>query len=233
LLQVLSIVSLLALFVFSLSCMLRYYCNMQTAGSSVFHIWVGCLVGILAYTDSSAVEYITTQEVMEIMFLTSLVLGVFWHILQRLLKLEDQQPQLLGMAAGLEGVGLLIGGMVTGNAAWVLALVTLAFLTHIGALRLKSVPSLFSLTAFILICIFSIFPALSLKPNVYALVLMAGRHTLPAVLDLYLLNYSMLERWHQIVFAQARIIRYFALLAVLALDVVLGLCNLFSFMFYI
>lgn len=220
---VLSFISISAMFIFAISCALRYYCNLQNAGSAVFHVWVGCLVGILAYTDSSVVEYLTTQEVMEALFLTSLVLGVFWHILSRLVvRLSDQQPQLLGLAAGLEGTGLVIGGIVTGNSAWVLALVTLAFMAHIGALRLKSVPSLISLAALVVICIMCIFPALSLKPNVYILVGMAGRHILPAVLDLYLQNYSMLERWHHLVFKLPCILRYLSLLTIFALDVLLG-----------
>ena len=219
---ILSFISITALFVFAVSCALRYYCNLQKAGSALFHVWVGCLIGILAYSDSSAVEYVTTQEAMEALFLTSLVLGVFWHVLTRLLKLTDPHPGLLGMAAALEGVGLLVGGMVTGNAAWVLALMTLAFLTHIAALRLKSGPALLSLAAFIVISIFSIFPALSLRPNVYALVCFSGRHALPAILDLYLSGRSMLERWHEVVFTLPRIVRYLSLVGILGLNTVLG-----------
>ncbi|KAL8563500.1 hypothetical protein ACOMHN_066167 [Nucella lapillus] len=220
---VISFISITAMFVFAISCALRYYCNMQKIGSAVFHIWVGCLIGILAYSDNASVEYVTTQEVMEALFLTSLALGVFWHVLARLLKLTDPQPGLVGMAAGLEGTGLLIGGMVTGNAAWVLSLMTLAFMTHVAALRLKSTPTLLSLAAFIIIAIVSIFPALSLKPNVYALVCIAGRHTLPAVLDLYLYSCSMLERWHSVVFTLPRFVRYLSLLGILGLDTVLGI----------
>ena len=219
---VLSFISITALFVFSVSCALRYYCGLQKAGSTVFHLWVGCLIGILAYSDSSAVEYVTTQEAMEALFLTSLVLGVFWHILTRLLKLTDPYPGLLGTATGLEGLGLIIGGMVTGNAAWVLALMTLAFMTHIAALRLKSTPTLLSLAAFITISIMSIFPALSLHPNVYALVCFIGRHALPAILDLYLSGRSMLERWHGVVFTLPRIVRYLSLVGILGLNTMLG-----------
>ena len=219
---VISFIAITALFVFAVSCALRYYCNLQKAGSTVFHLWVGCLIGILAYSDSSAVEYVTTQEAMEALFLTSLVLGVFWHILTRLLKLTDPHPGLLGMSAGLEGLGLLIGGMVTGRAAWVLALMTLAFMMHIAALRLKSTPTLLSLAAFIIISIISIFPALSLHPNVYALVCFSGRHALPAILDLYLSGRSMLERWHGVVFTLPRIVRYLSLVWILGLNAVLG-----------
>ncbi|KAK7102271.1 transmembrane protein 168-like [Littorina saxatilis] len=219
---ILSFISITAMFIFAVSCALRYYCNMQRAGGAVFHIWVGCLIGILAYSDSSAVEYVTTQEAMEALFLTSLVLGVFWHVLSRLLKLADPDPGILGMAAALEGLGLVIGGMVTGNSAWVLGLMTLAFLTHVAALRLKSTFVLISLAAFIIISILSIFPSLSLKPNVYALVCIAGRHTLPAALDLYLSSRSTLERWHSVFFTLPRIVRYMSLVGILGLDTVLG-----------
>ncbi|XP_076469499.1 transmembrane protein 168-like [Babylonia areolata] len=218
----LSFVAITAMFVFAISCALRFYCNMHTAGSVVFHLWVGCLIGILAYSDNSLVEFVTTQEVMEAMFLTSLALGVFWHVLTRLLKLTDPHPGLLGTAAGLEGVGLLIGGMITGSAAWVLSLMTLAFMTHVAALRLKSAPAILSLAAFIVISVMCIFPVLSLHPNPYALVCIAGRHTLPAVLDLYLHSSSMLERWHRVVFTLPRLVRYASLLALLGLDTVLG-----------
>ena len=219
---VLSFISITAMFVFAVSCALRFYCNMQRAGSAVFHIWVGCLIGILAYSDSPDIEYLTTQEVMEALFLTSLALGAFWHVLMRLLKLTDPDPGLLGIAAGLESLGLLIGGFVTGDSVWVLALMTLAFMTHIAALRLKSTPTLLSLAAFIIITIVAIFPALSLRPNVYALVCIAGRHTLPAILDLYLSHRSMLERWHGVVFTLPRIVRYLSLVGILGLNTVLG-----------
>nr|KAG5691667.1 hypothetical protein BaRGS_014122 [Batillaria attramentaria] len=220
---VLSFISITALFVFAVSCALRYYCGMQRAGGALFHIWVGCLVGILAFSDSSDVEYITTQEAMEALFLTSLALGACWHILTRLLKLTDPHPGLLGSAAGLEGIGLMVGGMVVGESFPALILMTLAFMTHVAALRLKSTPVLVSLTAFVVVSIMYLFPELSLSPNIYALVCIAGRHTLPAILDLYLLGRSMLERWQMTVFTLPRMVRHLSLLVVLALNIALGI----------
>lgn len=219
----LSAFALSALFVFAMSCALRYYCGLERLGRALYHIWVGCLVGILAYTDTKDVEFITTQEAMEALFLTSLALAVFWHILSRLLKLADPNPGLLGMAAGCEGVGLMIAGIQTGPAAPALALVTLAFFTHVAALRLRSTPVIASLIGFVTIAVLYIFPQLSLRPNVYALVCLTGHHIIPAVLDLYLCGRTLLERWQTTVFGLHRILRHMMVVLMLSLDLALAI----------
>ena len=189
---VISFIAITALFVFAVSCALRYYCNLQKAGSTVFHLWVGCLIGILAYSDSSAVEYVTTQEAMEARSDQSGFRCVLAHLTRLLNWLTPTQGFWNVSRAGRSGFAHW-WVLVTGRAAWVLALMTLAFMMHIAALRLKSTPTILSLAAFIIISIISIFPALSLHPNVYALVCFTGRHALPAILDLYLSGHSMLN----------------------------------------
>lgn len=219
--RVFSFISITAMFVFALACTLRY-CGMQRFGGAMYHIWVGCLVGMLAYSDNQAVEFVTTLEVMEALFLTSLVLAAFWHILARLLKLTDTHPGLLGMAAGLEGFGFMISGLVSDRGAPALALVTLAFLTHVAALRLKSIPVVPSLVGLIVVAVVFIYPELNLQPNMYALACFAGHHALPATFDLYLLGRSLLERWQEVVFTLPRIVRYLSLLLMMTLNIALG-----------
>ena len=145
---------------------------------------------------------------MEATFMTSMVLGWCWNILERLLKLKVNEARLLTISEGLESVGLIIASLVTGVDSVALSLYTLAYIFHISAMRLKSLMGFFSFVAFIFVGIFLFFPALQVKPNIYALTCFVGRHAFQAVIDFYFCGLSMIDRWRAF-FDKSRLVNMF------------------------
>ncbi|XP_012944586.1 transmembrane protein 168-A [Aplysia californica] len=217
-----SLIAILGAFVFAISIALQYYFGMDNLGRALFHVWVGCLIGILAFSDNPSFQYVVTEEVMEATFVTSMVLGWCWNILERLLKLQPVEARLLTISEGLESVGLIIASLVKGVDSVALSLYTLAYIFHISAMRLKSIMGLLSFLAFIFVGIFLFFPALQVKPNIYALTCFVGRHAFQAVIDFYFCGLSMIDRWRA-VFNKSRLMRYLFLFLLFLVELVLVL----------
>ncbi|CAL1541875.1 unnamed protein product, partial [Lymnaea stagnalis] len=216
-----SVIAILGAFVFAISCALQYYFGLEDLGKALFHIWVGCLIGILAFTNNPQLQYVTMEEVMEVMFLTSMVLGWFWNVLESLLKLKPVEAKLLTLSEGLESLGLIIASLVTGVDSIALSLYTLAYIFHISAMRLKSFMGFFSFIAFIFVGIFLFFPALEVKPNIYALTCFVGRHAFQPIIDFYFCGLSMIDRWRSY-FDKSRFMRYLFVLLMFSLELVLA-----------
>ncbi|XP_059166708.1 transmembrane protein 168-like [Physella acuta] len=216
-----SVIAILGAFVFAISCALQYYFGMEDLGKALFHVWVGCLIGILAFTNNAQLQYVTMEEVMEAMFITSMVLGWFWNILERLLKLDAGDAKMLTISEGLESTGLIIASIVTGVDSIALSLYTLAYIFHITAMRLKSFTGFISFVSFICVGIFLFFPALEVKPNIYALTCFVGRHAFQPVIDFYFCGLSMIDRWRSY-FSKPRVLRYLYLVLLFLLQLVLA-----------
>ena len=214
-----SVIGILGAFVFALSCALRYYFGYQDLGRALFHVWVGCLTGILAFTNRTELQYVTLEEVMEAMFMTSMVLGWCWNLLDRMLKLRPVEVRLLTLSEGLESVGLIIASLVTGVDCVALSMFTLAYIFHISAMRLKSFMGLLSFIAFIFVGIFLFFPSLEVKPNIYTLTCFVGRHAFQSIIDFYFCGLSMIDRW-QSFFDKSRLLRYISVLLTFCLEIV-------------
>ncbi|XP_013089967.2 transmembrane protein 168-A-like isoform X1 [Biomphalaria glabrata] len=216
-----SLIAILGAFVFAISCALQYYFALNDLGKALFHIWIGCLLGIIAFTNTAELQYLTMEEVMEAMFLTSMALGWCWNILERSLKLEPAEPRLLTISEGLESLGLIIASLATGVDSLALSLYTLAYIFHISAMRLKSFMGFISFICFICIGIFLFFPALAVKPNIYALTCFVGRHAFQPVIDFYFCGLSMIDRWRSY-FDKPRIVRYLYVILMFILEIVLA-----------
>ncbi|KAK3796721.1 hypothetical protein RRG08_037485 [Elysia crispata] len=212
-----SVIGILGAFVFAVSCALRFYLGYQDLGRALFHVWIGCLTGILAFTNHSELQYITLEEVMEAMFMSSMVLGWCWHLLERMLKLRPVEAKLLTVSEGLESLGLIIASLVTGVDCVALSLFTLAYIFHISAMRLKSYMGLLSFIAFIFVGIFLFFPSLEVRPNIYALTCFVGRHAFQSIIDFYFCGLSMIDRW-QSFFDKSRLFRYICVLLMFFLE---------------
>ncbi|KAH9496368.1 hypothetical protein Btru_010740 [Bulinus truncatus] len=217
-----SLIAILGAFVFAISCALQYYFGLNDLGKALFHIWVGCLLGILAFTNHSELQYVTLVEVMEAMFMTSMALGWCWNIFERFLNLQPAEARLLTISEGLESLGLIIASLATGVDSLALSLYTLAYIFHISAMRLKSLMGFVSFIAFIFIGIFLFFPALAVKPNIYALTCFVGRHAFQPIIDFYFCGLSIIDRWRSY-FDKPRIVRYLYVILLFVLELILAI----------
>lgn len=216
-----SIIAVFGAFIFAVSCALRYYFGQEDLGKAIFHVWVGLLLGIITFTNNAQLQYLTMEEVMEAMFMTSMVLGWFWNVMERLLKLVPAEAKLLTASEGLESLGLIIASLLTGVDSVALSLNTLAYIFHISAMRLKSIMGFLCFIAFIFVGIFLFFPALKVKPNIYALTCFVGRHAFHSIIDFYFCGLSMIDRWRQF-FNKSRIIRYSFVVLLFAMELILA-----------
>lgn len=216
-----SVIAIIGAFVFAVSCAFRYYFGQEDLGKALFHIWVGLLIGIIAFTNNQQLQFVTLEEVMEAMFMTAMVLGCFWNILEYLLKLRPPEAKLLTISEGLESVGLIIASLVTGVDSIALSLYTLAYIFHISAMRLRSTMGFLSFAAFIFVGIFWFFPALQVKPNIYALTSFVGRHAFRSIIDFVFCELSMIDRWKAL-FDKSRLIRYLYVIVMFVMELVLA-----------
>ncbi|GFN93438.1 transmembrane protein 168 [Plakobranchus ocellatus] len=214
-----SVIGILGAFVFAVSCALRYYLGYQDLGRALFHVWVGCLTGILALTNHLELQYMTLEEVMEAMFMSSMVLGWCWNLIERALKLKPVEAKLLTVSEGLESLGFIIASLATGLDSIALSMFTLAYIFHISAMRLKSFMGLISFLGFIFVGIFMFFPSLEVKPNIYALTCFVGRHAFQSVVDFEFSGLSMIDRWRSF-FDKSRLFRYLCVLMTFCLEIV-------------
>ncbi|XP_041347586.1 transmembrane protein 168-like [Gigantopelta aegis] len=217
-----SVIALMGILVIALSCALRYFFSLHQVGKALYHIWIGCLVGIIAFLNSSDIEFVTTQEVMEALFMASLVLGCFSNILQRFLHLQQLEGHIFAQPVILESVGIVIAGFVTTNAT-AIWLLTSAFVINTLAMRMKSFLGFCSFIAFVFIGSYVFFPDLKILPNKYALMCFIGRHAFQPIIDFHFSGLTVIERWKPFL-AQSRLVRYLTIIFVFGLNI--SLCVL-------
>ena len=215
-----SVIALMGILVIALSCALRYFFSLHQVGKALYHIWIGSLVGIIAFLNSS--DVITTKEVMEALFMASLVLGCFCNILERLLHLQQQDVHIFSQSVFLESVGIVVAGFVTENPA-AIWLLTLAFVINILAMRMKSFLGFCSFVSFIVIGSYVFFPDIKMLPNKYALMCFIGRHAFQPIIDFHFSGLTVIERWKPFL-TQSRLVRYLTIIFIVGLNV--SLCVL-------
>ena len=65
------LVAVLGLVVFSVSCVLIYYYSYENFGYCLIRLWVGCLLGVVAFSE----QYDhSSEDVMNILFISSLII---------------------------------------------------------------------------------------------------------------------------------------------------------------
>lgn len=212
-------IALCGLLVFGISCALQYYFDYQTFGKALLHIWLGCILGIIIFANQEEYQFVTTQEVMDILLLTSALVGAFWSICERCMHLTKFEPQIFSITESLESLGLIIASVVTGLDALPISFIVVAFVLNLVALRFKSLLGLFSTIAFLVTVQYVFFPVLSLKVNIYGLTCFVFRHIFEPFIDLYFSGLSTLERW-QAFFNQSKLIRHLFVLVIFILNLV-------------
>ncbi|XP_061178952.1 transmembrane protein 168-like [Saccostrea echinata] len=215
------IISLVGLLVFGISCALQFYFHYPYIGQILFHIWLGCILGIIIFSEEKEIQYMMPQEVMNILFITSLCVHCFWNVLQRALRLNNHIPSLCSKVEVLEGIGFAISTLITGNDAIAISLMMLAVSCNLVAIRLKSYLGLLNFIGLVCLACFVFYYDLNISVNIYGLACFVGRHAFEPIIDLYFSGLSTLERWESF-FTLPRFWRHTVVLFIFLLNLVTG-----------
>lgn len=213
------VVTILGLFVFGLSCACQYYFNFVSLGRAILHIWLGCILGVIVFsTEQKKIEFIVTQEVMNILFLTSMAVSCFWAVTERVMRLTKHEAKLCESTELLECLGLSVATLVTEEAVSVTIFIV-SIICHLIAIRLKSVFAVVSFIGMIMVTMV-FFKDVNLSVNVYGLICFVGRHACPPIVDLYFSDLTTIERW-QTFFNLSRLLRHLTVLIIFILNITL------------
>ncbi|XP_013395203.1 transmembrane protein 168-A [Lingula anatina] len=187
--------AIVGLFVMTISLALTYYFSMETLGSVIMHLWLGSLVGMIAFTENKMFQHETLEEVMNILLITSLGLRCFWAVGERCVQAVSYSRTLATKMELTEMMGMIIASILTDKDFLSLALLTSALIVTLIGIRLKSMLSVLLLINLAVISTFFFFPVLKITVNIYALSLFVGRMCFEPLIDLYFSNLTTLERW--------------------------------------
>lgn len=211
-------ISVCGLFIFAVSCALQYYFNMETMGKALLHIWLGYILGIIIFEDSSEYQYESLEEAMNILLITSAIIGWFWSICARVLQLYKHEIQLFSFSENLESLGMIIAALVMGTVDSIaLTLFVLSFIINLTAIRLKSILGLLTLIVLFVVVAFVFLPTRNMQVNVYGIMCFAGRHLFDPIVDLYFSGFSTLERW-QAFLSKTGIARRFVIIVIFVVN---------------
>lgn len=212
-------ISLFGLLVFVISCALQYYFNQETFGQAILYTWLGCLLGVITFSNSEEFQYETMEESMDILLIASAAFGVFWAVCERLLQQVHHEPKLFSFKETLESIGFILAAFIIGTADSVaITVCVIAFVLNLTAIRLKSILAICSLFVLFLMVSLLIVPGLEVKVNNYGLACFAGRHAFIPVIDLYFSGLTTLERW-QAFFNKSGPLRKLVLAFILILNI--------------
>lgn len=208
-------------FIFAVSCALQYYFHFEVLGQTLLHLWLGCILGIIIFADQKKIEFIMSQEVMNILLLTSGILTWCWNVLERLLHTVKHEAKMFTRVQILESVGLMISTLVTGKDALSFSILVVAFNINLASIRLKSFFGLLSFAVMLCISTLVIFRDISLTGNYYGLGCFIARHSFEPFLDLYFSGLTTLQRW-QCFFSLSKLLRYSFVMLIFALNITTG-----------
>lgn len=194
-------------FIFVISCALQYHFNYELIGQILSHIWLGCILGIIIFSDTKEIVFEMYQEVTNVLLITSAVLTWCWNLLERVLHLVKHEATMFTRIQILESIGLMISTLVTGKDAFSFLLLVLAFNCNLASIRLKSFLGILSFIIMVVISIFVIFRDTALTVNYFGLACFVARHSFEPFIDLYFSGLSTLQRW-QPFFSLSRFLRY-------------------------
>ncbi|ELT89438.1 hypothetical protein CAPTEDRAFT_173385 [Capitella teleta] len=195
------LIAMLGLLVFTSSCALVHYFSMATIGYCLYSMWIGCLIGVVAFTtEHSMVEHEKVKaivEVMDVLFVTSLLLRCLWAVISRFTKGFAAEKASINKMDSMEMVGMAIASLVTGHDFFSIALMLVALNLCTVTLRLKSFLGFLHLLALVSCVSLVFFPQLlSIQfANPFALSCFLARMTFEPFIDIFFSPLSIIERW--------------------------------------
>ncbi|XP_071809907.1 transmembrane protein 168-like [Asterias amurensis] len=208
------------LFLFAFCGMLYYYFGLVDISSSFTHLWCGCLLGLISFVH---IETYQVQEVpvvvTTVMLMTSMVIKVFWAVVQRFCGLVTYSSVLLTHVEIFELVGFSVACFLHTQAMYAMWLMVFACAFTLMTIRLKVILAIPCLAMFLTISIAAFINTVDLSFNVVALSCFFVRLFVDPILDLYYCSLSGMERW-DVVFSTHRWFRKICILLVLAFEIV-------------
>ncbi|XP_077988254.1 transmembrane protein 168-like [Glandiceps talaboti] len=189
------ILTMCGLFLFALCCIFYYYFGLENVSTCFFHLWCGCLLGMIIYTEDEKYKTETNETLMNVLLMSSLGMKCLWSLTERLCGLVTYRSTLLTNMETFELIGFAVASVVLEEDLAAVWLLVIAFAFTIIALRLRvllAIPTL--IVAYVITAVYW-FPAINLKPNSFAVSCFAGRLVVDTVLDTYFCGLSLLERW--------------------------------------
>ncbi|CAH1782885.1 unnamed protein product [Owenia fusiformis] len=213
------VVGIMALFLFAISAALSYYFSFELLGFSLARLWVGCLLGILAFAHSENISHDTMEDLMTGLLIGSVVVRSIMNIVERLLHIPNEHGMLPDF---MEMLGLAIGSLIIiGNNFVPISLLVCAFAFTVVAIQLKSYLGFLNLVGLISIVQFLFFPKLLKIPvNHVALYTFMTRLAFQPVLDLLFSSQTTLESWERF-FSQSSFLRRINIFGVIILELIL------------
>lgn len=219
--SVIFVILLVGLLVFGLVCVLQFYFYYFYVGRALFYIWLGCILGIIVFLEEKEIQYMMSQEVMNILFIISLCVYCFWIVLQRVLRLYEYRLSFYLQIEVFEGTGFIIFILIIGNDAVVIFLMVCVVFCNLVVIRFKFYFGLLNFVGFLCLVVFVFYKDLSILVNLFGLVCFIGRYFFEFVIDLYFLGLFILERWESF-FRVLKFWRYVIIFFIFIFNLVIG-----------
>lgn len=219
--SVIFVILLVGLLVFGLVCVLQFYFYYFYVGRALFYIWLGCILGIIVFFEEKEIQYMMSQEVMNIFFIISLCVYCFWIVLQRVLRLYEYRLSFYLQIEVFEGTGFIIFILIIGNDAVVIFLMVCVVFCNLVVIRFKFYFGLLNFVGFLCLVVFVFYKDLSILVNLFGLVCFIGRYFFEFVIDLYFLGLFILERWESF-FRVLKFWRYVIIFFIFIFNLVIG-----------
>lgn len=219
--SVIFVILLVGLLVFGLVCVLQFYFYYFYVGRALFYIWLGCILGIIVFFEEKEIQYMMSQEVMNILFIISLCVYCFWIVLQRVLRLYEYRLSFYLQIEVFEGTGFIIFILIIGNDAVVIFLMVCVVFCNLVVIRFKFYFGLLNFVGFLCLVVFVFYKDLSILVNLFGLVCFIGRYFFEFVIDLYFLGLFILERWESF-FRVLKFWRYVIIFFIFIFNLVIG-----------
>ena len=194
-------ISITGLFVYSISLALVYYFSMYNIGNSLFRLYSGCMLGIVAFTAQPSFRHESYEISMNMLLMGSLVIRCLNQLFKRFVKPALKQAVLMDSFDFLEILGMMIASLTTGDESLAISLLVASVAITLVTIRLNSWLGVLNLVFIILITRFFYFPKvlpIDLHINLFALACFVGRISFEPIIDLYFCTLSTLQRWQPI-----------------------------------
>lgn len=199
------LIAFLGLLVFSLAIALVYYFSLEVVGFCLLRLWVGCLLGVIAFTEPAVFDdglIKQTQEITNWMLLSSVCMHCFLCLIRRMLHVSASEFQLILYPDLLEMSGFVIASLVVGqDLIAVTCLIAGLFLTVI-TIQLKSLLGLVNFVFMVIFANVQFFKLLNISLNNYAFFCFIGRVSFEPIFDWYFIGLTVIQRWNGILLAQ-------------------------------
>lgn len=197
--------------------MLYYYFNLESQSSSLMHLWIGCLLGIITFTDLKGSELSHLSMIADVFLASSLSVKILWVVCERLLGLASYE--LLSTEELFSSIGFAVACLVCSSEIVSLWLLVASFVFVLMSLRLKAILAFPCAAFFISLSVGFFFKEVDVSFNYYAVGCYAGRLILKPLCDcVWFSGFTVFERWQVLTMVRHGTLKL-VLLAVMGLEV--------------